>query len=106
MVKKIVWRIQGIEAGASKEEILDYFEDVEQKRMVVKTVCPSVDDPNNNLTATIEYTPDQDALEHTPRLREDMLDELGIDRDFVGFTPLYSPAVGTHDAEYVIIPGP
>jgi hypothetical protein len=103
MVQKIAWRIQGIKAGASKEKILDYFEKVEQRRMVVKTVCPSVDDPNNDLTATIEYTPDQDALDHTPRLRDNIREELGIDRDFFGFTPLYSPAVGTHDAEYVII---
>jgi hypothetical protein len=100
-VKKLSWRIQGINIGATKEEILGYFDESEKPRLSVKTLCPSVDDPYRNLTATIEYTHDADALEHIPQLRDDVRDELCIDCDFNGFTPLYAPAPGTHDAEYV-----
>jgi hypothetical protein len=80
---------------------LDYFDESERSRVGVETLCPSVDDPYHHLTATIKYTHDADALEHIPRLHENMRDELEIDRHFNGFTPLYSPTAGTHEAEYV-----
>jgi hypothetical protein len=101
MVKKFIWRLQEIEAGVTKEELSKYFEDSEKGRVAVKTLCACVDDPHRSLTATFEYTHDPDAVEPIPRLRDDTDAEL--DRDFVGFTPLYSPDPGTHDAEYVVI---
>jgi hypothetical protein len=102
-IKKLIWRIQGIDAGVSKEEVPKYFDESERDRISVETLCPSVDDPCHHLTATIKYTHDADALEHVPCLHDDFRDELYIDRDFNGFTPLYSPDPGTHEAEYVAI---
>jgi hypothetical protein len=103
MAKNLIWRIQGIDAGATREEILDYFDESEKGRVSVETLCSSVDDPHHNLTATIRYAHDADALGHVPHLRDDMRDELSIERDFNGFTPLFSPAPGTHDAELVAL---
>jgi hypothetical protein len=97
------WRIQGINAGVTKDEILDYFEASERERIVVQTLYPSVDDPAHELTATIKYT--HDVPEHTPRLRDDVPEYLCIDRDFQGFTPLYSPAPDAHDADIVALTG-
>ena len=103
MAKNLTWRIQGIDAGATRKEVLDYFDESEKGRLSVETLCSSVDDPHHNLTATIKYAHDANALEHIPHLRDDFRDELSIERDFIGFTPLSSPAPGTHDAELVAL---
>jgi hypothetical protein len=52
MSSKSNWRIQGIDAGTTKEQVLDYFEGHERKRI---TIFPSVDEPYKSLTATLEY---------------------------------------------------
>jgi hypothetical protein len=99
MTKNLVWRIQGITAGVTRDEVLNFFEEPERERISVKTLYPSVDDPHRALTATIEYTHELNNLEHIPRLRHDLRYELEIDRDFIGFTPLHSPSRSTHEAE-------
>jgi hypothetical protein len=99
MAKYLTWRIQGITAGVTDKEVLDYFEESERERISVKTLCPSVDDPHRVLTATIEYRHELDSLEHIPRLRDDVRYKLEIDCDFIGFTPLHSPPRSTHEAE-------
>ncbi|KAF1818286.1 uncharacterized protein K489DRAFT_374466 [Dissoconium aciculare CBS 342.82] len=103
MSKNLSWRIQGIDASVTKEHVLDFFEEFEQHRISVKTLCPSVDNPRQELTATIDYKHDLDSLDHIPRLRDDIRDELEFDRHFRGFTPLHSPAAGTHDADIIAV---
>jgi hypothetical protein len=101
MAKTLMWRMQGIEAGATKEAVLGYFEESERDRVQVKTLCPSVDNPHRTLTATFKYRHEPTSLDHIPGLLDRVRHRLSIDRDFFGFTPLHSPAAGTHDVEYM-----
>jgi hypothetical protein len=65
----------------------------------MKTLCPSVDEPYKSLTATLEYEYEPDSSKKVPHLRD------GIDAEiscgFMGFTPLYSPAGGTHEVDII-----
>lgn len=101
MAKKLIWRVQGIAAKVTQEELLSCFDESENGRIEIKTFCPSVDDPENYLTATIEYQHQPHEMDHTPLLKMEFQDELHIERDFIGFTPLFSPPPGAHEAEYV-----
>jgi hypothetical protein len=99
MVKKLIWRLNDVPGGISKDKILQYFESVDQARVRIKTLCPCVNYPEEKLTATIEYEAPSDRSEKPPRMKDDLPENLTIDRDFMGFTPLYHPESGTYDAE-------
>jgi hypothetical protein len=99
MVKNLIWRLNDIDRGTSKDGILQYFESVDQARLRIKTLCPCVNYPEEKLTATIEYEAPPDDPEAPPRTKDDLPQNVTIDRDFMGLTPLYHPESGTYDAE-------
>jgi hypothetical protein len=99
MVKKFIWRLHGIPVGTPEDAVVDYFELSERHRLRVKTLCPDVDDPESNLTATIEFDPPTGKPDAPPTIRNDLSHYLPLERDFMGFTPLYHPPAGAYDAE-------
>lgn len=99
MPKKLMWRLQGIPAGTSKDDVLQFFEPEEQGGLHVKTLCPDVDDPARSLTATFEYNPRPDNADAPPALRDNLSHCPSLERDFMGFTPLYHPPSSTCVAE-------
>jgi hypothetical protein len=100
-LKPLMWRIDGIPAGVTADDLKDYFEEAERTRIIIKTIVPSLDRPRDRQCATIEYKHSIGGLDHVPRLRKEVRDELYIDRDFRGFTPLYWPKSGEYDVESV-----
>lgn len=54
------------------------------------------------MTATILFRPDPDRPEAKPRFDSYAPDEMEVDRDFFGFTPLYCPPEGTPVAADII----
>jgi hypothetical protein len=100
MVKKFVWKVQNIPAGISEDELLAQFR--EPDRLRVRSICPDFDRAKCSI-ATVEYDPPPNDLDAPPiPLGEDEDDDDTpyVDRDFLGFTPLYHPKSGDYDSEY------
>jgi hypothetical protein len=101
--KAFTWRVKEIPSGTSKRELERYFSEQDRVRITVGSLFQGVDG-GDQMTATILFRPDPDRPEAKPRFDSYAPDEMEVDRDFFGFTPLYCPPEGTPvAAEYVII---
>jgi hypothetical protein len=101
MAKGLVWRLQGIHAmtdgrPTTSKDVEEFFEFTERKKIKVRTLCHSLDDPGE-LTATVEYFEKSGTTEHILPFQDDIPDTINSDYKFSGFTPLHFPA--DYDAE-------
>jgi hypothetical protein len=86
----LTYRVQNIPYGTSKEELKNYFYVEDRDDIKVKSLYPSVDTPEGeegDYTATIFFRPHDDP-QRAPRIA---IDEIDVDKTFIGFTPLYVP---------------
>jgi hypothetical protein len=86
----LTYRVQNIPYGTSKEALKSYFYVEDRDDIKIKSLCPAVDTPEGeegDLTATIFFRPHEDP-QREPRLA---IDDIDIDKTFIGFTPLYVP---------------
>jgi hypothetical protein len=100
MVKKFVWKVQNIPAGISEDGLLALFQ--ETGRLRVRSICPDFDRPKCSI-ATVEYNPPPNDITAAPvplEEDEDDDDRPYVDREFLGFTPLYHPKSGEYESEY------
>lgn len=83
-------RVEGISPGSTAEQLKELFHPEDRPGLQVRSIAPAVDDYGpevRNCTATISYQR-LDREEYLPRL----LDEnVTVDKDFHGFTPLNEP---------------
>lgn len=94
-VRPLTYRLQGIPAGWTREQVHATFLTADQPYITVNSLVPDVmnygghnHDGTDTLTATILFSP--------PEQREPMLDgecstDIELDKDFTGFTPLNDP---------------
>lgn len=89
------WRISQIPTETTPERLLSYFEERDREWITIGSLCPDAygDDVQ---TATVLFKPPRnrpsikpDFAYHSPR------EQLEIEKDFQGFTPLYCPPPGT-----------
>lgn len=88
--KFLTYRVQNIPYGVSKDELKGYFYMEDRDDIKIKSLCPSVDTPEGQegeYTATIFFRPHED-YERAPRIA---IDDIDIDKTFIGFTPLHVP---------------
>jgi hypothetical protein len=89
--KFLTYRVQNIPHSVTKETLKDYFIQEDRRDIEVKSLCPSVDTPElqeGDLTATIFFR-NHENQEQRPRAASLIID--GVDKSFIGFTPLYVP---------------
>jgi hypothetical protein len=100
MVKSFIWRVQNIPAGITEDEVLALFR--EPDRLRVTSLCPDLDRPTCSV-ATVEYHPPPDEPTACPELigdaEDDFIHRPRVERNFLGFTPLYHPKSGSYDVE-------
>lgn len=89
-IRRLTFRVENIPPGTTAEELKKYFYTEDQPRIQVKSIVPAVDSYELDIreyTATITFQAlNQSVL--SPRLLDE---DISIDRDFHGFTPLYHP---------------
>lgn len=94
----MVWRVEEIPSGMSKESLQGMFP-FKRERIKITSLSPNVNSYRQTLTATVALrAPPEDKLRF--KCDSDML----IDKDFYGFTPLYTPA-GNIEADVIAITG-
>lgn len=98
-LKALTYRVEGIPPGTTEVTLIqEHFHEEDQQYLVVKSLCPSVDE-TDELTATVLFHPPE-VPEGGPRYHDH---HISVDPDFNGLTPLYVPKDKRHiDAEYVI----
>lgn len=86
----MTFRVEYIPPGTSADELKKYFYPEDQPHIDVRSLVPAVDNYESDIreyTATLTFrSPDQ--MVTSPRLIDD---EISIDSDFYGFTPLTHP---------------
>lgn len=91
-LKALTYRVEGVPPGTNELTLIrDHFHEEDQQRLVVKSLCPSVDE-TDELTATVLFHPPE-VREGGPRYHGQ---HITVDRDFNGFTPLYVPKDKRH----------
>lgn len=88
--RPLTYRVENIQPGISHAELRACFHREDQHYLKVKSLCPSVDTPEceeGDFTATVFFNP-REPVESAPRIAND---EITIDKEFFGFTPLYVP---------------
>lgn len=99
--KSFTWRISCIPGGIARETLVSFFRIEDRDRVTIRSLYPDVSDPEW-LTATVLFKPHPEQPDAQPALDLHAPHDLYIDRDFEGFTPLYSPPPGQPiTAEYV-----
>lgn len=83
--RPFTWRVENIPRGTTDASLKQYFHSDDRKFIEVKSLVPDVNnyDGAGTLTATIIF--------NTPESREPRIDndeEITLDKDFLGFTPL------------------
>lgn len=83
------FRVEHIRQGTTAEQLKEYFNPEDRPRIKVRSIVPAVrnHDSGGERTATITFQA-SDHLVPCPRLLDD---DLSVDSDFYGFTPLYHP---------------
>jgi hypothetical protein len=87
--KPLTWRVEHIPPGTSPDDLKSYFYPEDRDYLKVKSLCPQVDTAEgeeDDLTATVYFNPPE--VGRVPRLATD---NILVDKDFFGFTPLYFP---------------
>lgn len=99
--KPLVYRVEEIPTVQvkSKEDLLLLFPPRNRDRMTVTSLSPSINLNRRTLTATISFSP----LSQEPFPLPSDLD-ICIDKDFYGFTPIYTPD-GHIDVDIIAITG-
>lgn len=97
--KPILYRIEHVPPHTSEAALMESFPLVEQPRLTLTSLCDSVDAGTNKLTATVVYRPL--GFGDAPHLLDD---RMAIDRDFFGFTSLYTPS-GHIEADIIALTG-
>ena len=89
--RPLTFRVENIPPGTTAEQLQKYFYTEDQPRIRIKSIVPAVDNYEldvREFTATITFQAlNQGAL--SPRLLDD---DISIDCDFHGFTPLNNPS--------------
>ena len=94
----MVWRVEEIPSDMSKESLQGMFP-FKRERIKITSLSPNVNCYRQTLTATVAFrAPPEDKL----RFKSDS--DMLIDKDFYGFTPLYTPA-GDVEADVIAITG-
>ena len=88
--RPFTFRVENIPSGTTNDELIKYFYTEDQPRIRVRSLVPAVDSYGldvRELTATVTFQAlDQSVF--SPRLLDE---DISIDSDFYGFTPLYHP---------------
>ncbi|KAK8255637.1 ankyrin repeat-containing domain protein [Phyllosticta capitalensis] len=99
--KALTYRVENIPKGTTRAQLVkNFFYTEDQDDLTVKSLCPSVEsiagEVEKELTATMLFRPREDRP-NGPRVQDN---EIDVDKDFLGFTPLYVPAVekGSNDS--------
>lgn len=92
-LKSFTWRVSQIPKGTSKNAVIKYFADDDQERIAIRSLCPDVSQLGK-LTATILFKPNPDRANDPPDTLPTAPEDLEIDKDFEGLTPLYCPPDG------------
>lgn len=92
--KAFTYRVQHIPLGTTPKDLIEqYFDEKHRPYLKVRSLCPSVDNPEGDdgeyctLTATVLFRPEI-PCKGGPEIQDD---EIVVDKDFKGFTPLYVP---------------
>ena len=93
MSKTYVYRVENIPAGTTRQALLNLFDESDRGAIEVHSLAPTAD-RSGDLVATITFKSEEDSL--PTLLDEDII----LDRDFVGLTPL-NDAEEPVTAEYV-----
>ena len=84
--KPLTYRLEEISTVKSKEDLLLLFPPRTRDRMTVTSLSPSINLNRRTLTATISFL--AESQESFPMPSDP---DICVDRDFYGFTPLYTP---------------
>ncbi|KAI1258470.1 hypothetical protein F5Y18DRAFT_346022 [Xylariaceae sp. FL1019] len=104
-VKSYTWRISAIPRGTTRETLVDFFDIRDRERIEIRSLCPDVLDPEW-LTATVLFKPPPGLPEAQPELDSNAPPDIEVDKDFEGFTPLYSPPGGQMiEADIIAVTG-
>ena len=88
--RPFILRVENILPGTTPEELIKYFYTEDHPRIRVSSLVPTVDNIREH-TATVSFQAANQSL-LSPRL---LNDDISIDCDFHGFTPL-NPAPGAY----------
>ena len=86
--RPLTWRVENIPQGTTIATLKQYFHSDDRHFIQVKSLVPDVNnyDGTGTLTATILFSPPEPG---NPRIDPgDIREELMLDKDFIGFTPL------------------
>ena len=82
------FRVENIPPGTTGEQLKKYFYKEDQPGVEVKSIVPAVDSCESDVqeyTATVLF---QSPNQRCPRVHDD---NISLDSDFHGFTPLFHP---------------
>lgn len=88
--RPLTFRVENIPAGTTEEKLTEYFYTEDQPRIQIRSIVPAVDSyelDTREYTATVTFQASNRSV-LSPRL---LGDDIGIDCDFHGFTPLNHP---------------
>lgn len=97
--KPLVYRLEEIPTVRSKEDLLLLFPPNTRDRMTVTSLSPSINLNRRTLTATISFLAESQESFPVPSDPD-----ICVDKDFYGFTPLYTPE-GHIDVDIIAITG-
>ena len=86
--RPLTWRVENIPQGTTAARLKQCFHSDDRPFIQVKSLVPDVNnyDGTGTLTATLLFSPPEPS---DPRIDPgDVGDELTLDKDFIGFTPL------------------
>src|SRR5947209_2270909 len=93
--KPQTYRVENIPSNVTDKDLIDFFDPEDRPYLLVRSLVPAVESYGpGELTATIMFSPPNDKF-LGPRV---INDDISIDKDFYGFTPLNNP-VGAIAAE-------
>ena len=86
--RHLTWRIQNIPSDLlSKPDLTSHFHTDDRKYIDIKSMAPDVTNHDNDMwTATMVFSPPE------PRSPRQTGGDLDVDKGFMGFTPLNTPA--------------
>lgn len=98
---KLTWRVQGIHQGTTEDELLSFFAGKDQERITICSLYPDVLG-QDKLVATVRFNPHPEFPLEGPKKNFHAPRDMEIDKEFDGFTTLYSPPESMYiAAEYV-----
>ena len=88
--RPLTFRVENIPPGTTGKQLKKYFYTEDQPGVQVKSIAPAVDSCESDVreyTATVLFQSPNGMVRY-PRVLED---NISIDSDFYGFTPLFHP---------------